>query len=117
MGNLCGPVCSEFGMGNYRSITKFRSKMAKYILFLVLVFTLMAIVEINGQDLNEHFQNLGDQIDNLGDSLTKLGIDGSGQINEEINKAKSKLGINSSASLSFSFAAMLMSLFYVYIVA
>ncbi len=88
--------------------------MSKYIFFLGVIFTLMAIVEINAQDINEHLKNFGGQLDDLGDQFKKLGSDGSDQIQDALNKAKDAL--NSSVPLNFSFVTVIMALFYAYIV-
>merc|ERR1711935_509345 len=90
------------------------SKMAKYILFLGLVFTLMAIVEINA--IEEFIQDAKEQLDNLGNKAGELLNNAGDKIKDGVDEAKDELGINSSTSLSFSFAAMLMSFFYTYIV-
>merc|ERR1711881_769509 len=87
---------------------KSRSKMSKSIFFLFFVFTPVAIVEINAQDIN--LQNFGAQLDDLGDTFEKIGIDGHGQIRDALNKAKEAL--NSTAPLNFSFVTVIMALFY-----
>ncbi len=88
--------------------------MSKYILFLGFVFTLLAIVEINAQDINENLKNFGAQLDDLGDTFEKLGIDGHDQIKDALNIAKDAL--NSTTPLNFSFVTVIMALFYTYIV-
>ena len=39
--------------------------MAKYITFVAILFTLMAIVEINAQDLDQLQAQLGEQLNNV----------------------------------------------------
>merc|ERR1711997_51517 len=93
---------------------KSRSKMSKYIFCLGLIFIVMAVIEINAQDIHENIKNFGAQLDDLGDQFKKLGIDGNDQIQDALNKAKDAL--NSSVPLNFSFVTVIMALFYTYIV-
>ena len=96
--------------------------MAKYITFVAILFTLMAIVEINAQDLDQLQAQLGEQLNNAQKVLEDLGADSNEHVQKVLEQANSKLAeaaakLNGSACLNFSFVTVIMSLFYAYIVA